>query len=293
MLPRRILLASLLAASVLASGCLKDAVQSLGELQGIRSEINKKFGEDVNVHLSQGLSATLTITFINSALNERTLEERSKRAQETAQLVIANYVRIKFVKEIWVQFVRQKTRFVVFHYSEGFEVYGFDNKGQRLALGAGPGIGAPAPPPDNDITAGYAASTGITDISTAANFQLDGEPGGYGITVLPHFQLQGDARRRQAPAPKAVSFYFASYSKVPRFGISTPFEFIADGTPVMQGKLSFSGSDAEYSYVDVPYPVFRKLVAARVVAIKLGAKEYPLTPEQLVLLQKMDAYVQK
>ena len=291
MLPRRIVLASLIAASLLAAGCIKEAARSLGELQAVRSEINKKFGEDVNVHLGQGISTTLTVTFINSPLNDRTPAERAQRAQETVHLIKANYVRIQLVKEIWVTFVRQKTRLFFFHYSEGFEVYGFDNKGERLALGLG--TGDPAPPLDKDIIVGYAASTGETDVSTTANFQLEGEPGGYGITVLPHFKVQGDARRRKAPAPKAVSFYFASYSKIPRFGVSTPFEFIADGTPVMQGKLSFSGSDAEYSYVDIPYPVFRKLVAAQIVAIKLGAREYPLTPEQLVLLQRMDAYVQK
>jgi hypothetical protein len=37
--------------------------------------------------------------------------------------------------------------------------------------------------------------------------------------------------------------------------------------------------------------VFRKLATASEVTIKLGAKKYTLTPEQLELLRKMDGYV--
>ena len=85
MIPRRIILASIFAVSVVATGCIKDAAKTLGELHGVRGEINKKFGEDVNVHLSQGGSLSLTITFINSALNEKTPAERARRAEETAQ----------------------------------------------------------------------------------------------------------------------------------------------------------------------------------------------------------------
>ena len=294
MLPRRIIVALVLAASVLASGCIKDAARSLGEVQGLKNEITNRFGDEVSVQLGRGIGTTITVTFINSALNDKTPAEREQRAQQTVHLVKAHYVRIRSVTQIWVSFVRQETRFGFFSYNEGFEVYAFDAKGERLALDLGEtGMSGSAPLSHPGITAGYAASTGETDVSTAANFQLDGEPGGYGITVLPHFRLQGDARRRQAPPPKAVSFYFASYSKTPRFGGSAPYEFIADGTPVMQGQVSFSGADAEYGFVDIPYSVFRKLIAAQGVAIKLGAREYPLTPEQLDFLQRMDAYVQK
>jgi hypothetical protein len=291
MIPRRRFLPLILALSVLAAACIKDAAKTLGELQSVRTEINKKFGEDVNIHLGTGASLTLTITFINSPLNEKTAEDRGKRAQETAQLVIANYKRIRSVREIWVGFVRQQTRFVFFHYSEGFEVYGFDNQGQRLAFPSGTENSTAAPAPDSRITAGYAASSGQTDVTTAATMQLDGMPGGYGLTVMPHFQLQGDARRRQVPAPNEAAFYFASYSKKPRFSEPVPIEFIADGTPVIQEKATFTGSDAQYCYFKVPYSVFRKLATAKNVAIKLGVKIYPLTPEQLELLQKMDGYV--
>jgi hypothetical protein len=291
MFPHRLILASLLAACVLTTGCIKDAARSLGELQALNIELRNKFGEDVNVHVGQGASLILTITFINSALNNKTVEERGRRAQQTAQLVRTHYPRIQSVKEIWVGFVRQQRRFVFFHYSEGFEVYGFDNEGRRLALSYNTRNNPPSPAPDARITAGYAGSSDQTDVSTAATMQLDGMPGGYGLTVMPHFQLQGDARKRQAPAPREAAFYFASYSKKPQFSEPAPIEFIADGTPVIEGKATFTGSDAQYCYFTVSYPVFRKLATASEVTIKLGAKKYTLTPEQLELLRKMDGYV--
>ena len=290
MLPRRLSLALLIAASVLAAGCIKDAARSLGELHAVRNELRNAFGDDVSVHLGQaGINTTLTITFINSPLNERAPEERSQRAKQAAQLVIARYVRIASVTEIWVTFIRQQTRLVFFNYREGFEVYGFDNKGGGLSLPSY--AGQAAPPPDSEIIAGYTASVEQTDVSPAANLQLDGEPGGYGITVLPHLKLQGDARRRRAPAPNEALFYFASYAKTPRFAPVISYEFIADGKPLVQGTAPFTGDDAQYCFVRVPYPMFRELIAAKSLAIKLGAREYPLTPEQLELLQKMDAYV--
>lgn len=291
MLPRRILLAAILICSLLTASCLKDAAKTIGELQGLQAELNKRFSEDIYLNLNHFQNrAMLGVTFINSPLNERTPQERAKRAEEAAQIVNTHYAGSTLVTDIYVMFVRRKTQFGLFHYTEGIENYGFERHGQQLRR-ATPYW--PAPMPEREITAGYSGTSGLTDVSPAANFQLYEEPGGgnYGITVLPHFELQGDATRRRGLAPNDVSFYFASYAKKPRFGGEVPYEFIADGKPVLQGKAPFSGKDAEYCTVKIPYSVFRKLVAAQAVTIKLGAKEYPLTPLQLVLLQKMDAYV--
>lgn len=70
-----------------------------------------------------------------------------------------------------------------------------------------------------------------------------------------------------------------------------PLEFIVDGTPAMQAEATFKGMDAQYCNVGVSYSVFRKIATAKAASIKLGAKEYPLTPKQLDILRKMDAYV--
>jgi len=288
MLPHQKLLAVILVSSLLTASCLKDAVKSFGELQSLHNTLTQKFGDEITLHISDRRNGgLLSVAFINSPLNERTRQERSQRAEETAQIIHAHYAGSTFVTTIYVMFLLRKTQFIVFNRMETVDDYGFEREGQQLRP-ATPYW--PAPPPDSEITAGYSATDGGTDI-TASTFQLDGEPGGYGITVLPHFRLPGDARRKKALPPEEVSFFFASYSRKPRFGEAVPIEFIADGTPVMQRKEMFTGNDAQYCSVKVSYSVFRKMITAKEVVIKLGAREYPLTPKQLETLQKMDAYV--
>jgi len=287
MLPR-IFLTAILVSSVVATGC-KQFAKTLGELQTFQAALTKKFGDTVYVNANGGGFEILTITFINSPLNDKSPADRIKRAEETAQFVKANYKLIRSVQEVWVVFLRQKTSFVVFHQNEAFEVYGFDKDANRLSL---PGSYDPAPRPDPRITAGHTSSSDETDIS-AGIFQLDGESGGYGMTLQPYFKLQGDARRWKAPPPEKVFFSIASYSKRPRFREPVPFEFIADGKPVMKGMMTFTGNDAQFGGLSISYPTFHKIATGKGLTIKLGAKEYPLTPEQFELLQKMDAYVQQ
>lgn len=286
----RKLLVAILISSLLTAGCLKDAVKTLGGLSELQGKLTNKFGDEISLHLNQGSNrGVLSVAFINSPLNDRTKQERASRAEETAQIINAHYKDSTLVTVIVVLFLHRETHFAIFHETRGIDSYGFERDGQQL-IRSGPGW--PAPQPDRNITVGYSWSEGSTDIS-ANVFQIDGEPGGYGITVMPHFRLPGDARRVRAPAPAEVSFLVSSYSKKPRFSKAVPFVFIADGTPVMQGKAELTGNDAQYCGLNVPYEVFRKLVNSKEVAIKLGAKEYPLTPEQIELLRKMDSYVQE
>ncbi|HEY2960771.1 MAG TPA: hypothetical protein VGJ37_00020 [Pyrinomonadaceae bacterium] len=289
----RILLASILVSAVLATGCLKDAVKevtrTVSELMTVRNQLVKKYGEEVNVNVNAGKGQlVLSVTFINSNLNEKTQPERLKRAQETAQIVKAHYTKINDVSVIWVGFMRQTTRLIVFHTNEVLDYFPFDKNGARLQ-----------PPESNQpagvqlqTTAGYLSNSDETDISVSG-IQLEGQPGGLGITVLPYFRVRGDARVEPAPAPETVTFNFASYSEKPRFGDTVPIAFISDRKTVIQSKEKFSGNDAQFSYVKVPYPVFRKIIGGTELTIKLGEKSYPLTPAQLAALQQMDAYVKE
>lgn len=286
MLPHRKLLALILICPLLTAGCLKETVKQLGELQALQNALTTKFGDEINLHLSEG--GMLSVAFINSPLNERTKQERAGRAEETAKLIHAHYAGSPLVTTIYVMFLRRKTQFVLFHQTQPVDDYGYERDGQQLRV-ATPYL--PSPPPDREITAGYSSSEGGTNVSTYGTFQIEGEPGGYGITVLPHFRVAGDARRRRSPPPEEVSFVFSSYSKKPRFKEAVPIEFIADGTPVMQGEATFTGNDAQYCSVDISYSVFRKFIAGQDLSIKLGAREYPLTPKHRELLLKMDAYV--
>ena len=290
MLPRRLILASLLAVSVLTAGCVKDAVSTLGELQRVRTEINKKFGEDVNVHLAQGPSLILTITYINSSLNDKTPAERGQRAEQTAQLVKANYQKIQSVGEIWVVFIRRQTRFGFFHYSEGLDVYGFDKQGQRLALPnrtGNPSGSKSASAVSNEYR--YLEATNESDI-VLNGLQLEGQPGGNkGLVVLPHFKVSGNVKFQKAVPPAKVSFDIASYSDKEEFEQVTPIAFIADGRTIIKTEGAFEGGNTQFCYLTVAYADFRRMIAAEQLTIKLGAKEYPLTPDQFAGLQNMIA----
>lgn len=264
--------------------CTGATVRRLGELQNLQAELTNKFGDETSLNLSD--SGMLSIVFINSRLNERPPPERARRAEETAQIVNAHYGGSTAVNAIYVLFLRRQTHFVVFHQTQTVDDYGFERQGQQLRR-ATPYW--PVPMPDDDVTVGY-SSTG-TDVSPATAFQLDGEPGGYGMTAIPHFRLPAEARGIKAPPPAEAGFYLASYSKKPRFSGPVTVEFIVDGTPALQAEATFKGIDAQYCDFSVSYLVFRKIANAKAATIKLGANEYPLTPKQLEILRKMDAYV--
>jgi len=107
MLPlHRYLLCLLLTSCLLASGCstAKELGKTLGDLEKVRAELVKKFGEEnVNVRVNTFQNRTsILVTYVNSPLNQKTTEERAKRAQETAEIVRQHYPSIKNIGEIWI-----------------------------------------------------------------------------------------------------------------------------------------------------------------------------------------------
>lgn len=295
MLSRRIFLASILAAALLATGCLKEAIKeataNLSELATVRSALVKRFGDEVNVYVNHnGGRSVLTVTFINSPLNDKTRDERLKRALEAARVVTMNYSRGKNLDVIWIGFARVKTQFIVFHQSQMFDFFPFEPNGAPIDPAKRTtdyhASGGPL-----DTTVGYMSNTDESDISISG-IQLEGEPGGLGITVLPHFKVQGNAEEQLARPPKDVAFDFASYSEKPRFLTDkTPISFIGGGRVIFQTQAKFNGNDAQFCYVSVPYPAFKKMVEGSDLTIKLGDKEYPLTPRQFAAIQKMHTYL--
>ena len=97
-----------LTSCLLAYGCsaAKDLGKSLADLAKVRAELIKKFGEeDVNLRVNTFENRTsILVMYANSALNQKTPEERAKRAQETAEIVRQHYPSIKNVSEIWIGF---------------------------------------------------------------------------------------------------------------------------------------------------------------------------------------------
>ena len=287
--PHRKLLAAILISLLFASGC-KQVVKTMGELQVVHNELAKKFGENVHVRINEAAYSVLSVTFINSVLNDKGAQDRQKRAEETAQIVKANYARIKSVKQIWVTFVRQQTRFVVFNSFEGLDGYGFDNEGRLLSTAKKNLPSATARP---QTSYRYLESSNESDIS-AEGLQLEGEPGAdKGLVVLPHFTLPGRVGVGKRKPPKEVSFDFASYSDKTEFEQTTPIVFTADNEPVFKTNATFSGTNTQFCYVKVPYSTFRRMIAGKSLIIKMGAKEYSLTPRQRIALQQMTQYVQE
>jgi hypothetical protein len=287
---RRIILATVIASSLLTTACLRDVANSLTEVRRVQQALTKELGEDVFVNIRGELNhRILGVSFINSALNSRSPEERAARAQRTAEIVKQTYPSINSLSAIWVYFLSQETHYVVFHRSEVVDYFGFHKDGQRFTSrsdqfdvnGSGVQLG---------VTTSYSSEYDESDV-LMSGIQLEGKPGGLGLTVLPHYKVSGDVRVAKARAPKAVSFDFASYSEKPRFRQSEPITFFADQEPVLQINGQFTGNDAQFCYLPVPYAAFSKMIAAQELTIKLGGKEYPLRPSDFAMLQRMGEYV--
>ena len=93
------------------------------------------------------------------------------------------------------------------------------------------------------------------------------------------------------PPPKTVSFNFASYAEKPRFEQTVPLTFLSDGKVVHKADGLFTGRDAQFCYLNVPYAAFRRMVSGKELVIKLGDKGYPLTPNQIEAMHAMTEYV--
>jgi hypothetical protein len=289
---RRIFLASIVATSLLAAGCLKQVARTIGEMQTLHAALTKKFGEEVFVNISEATERiTLSVTFINSALNDKSANDRAKRAQEAANVVKTSYARAQNLQAIWVFFVRQETKMIVFHYTQTVDYFGFDKNAARLTTPSPaslPGISSYGVEVRTSAT--YLDKENESDIS-ASGIQLAGIPGEKGLTILPHFRVKGDVRKAKSRPPREVSLDFASYADKSEFEQITAIEFIADGKSVLRTGGTFTGTNTQFCYLTVPYSSFRKMIDAKQLTIKLGGKDYPLTPSQLSVIRQMSNYV--
>jgi hypothetical protein len=104
--------------------------------------------------------------------------------------------------------------------------------------------------------------------------------------------VQGNAEEQRSRPPKEVAFDFASYSEKPRFLTDkTPIAFVGGGKVIFAAKAKFNGNDAQFCYLPVPYAAFKEMVRGTDLTIRLGDKEYPLTPRQFTAIQKMDGFL--
>ena len=289
----RYALVVVLTSCLLVYGCstAKDLGKTLGALAEVRAELIKKFGEeDVNLHLNTFQNRTsISVTFVNSPLNQKTTEERAKRAQETAEIVRQHYPSIKNVSEIWVGFMRVTTRLAIFHWSEVLDTHGFDSEARALR---NPAI-APLDPSQPVVR--YLASQNKTDISSNG-IQLEGTAE-KGVTLVPHFSVAGDVNKITPKPPKEVGLDFAAFSEKPRFPNVTKIVFLSDNKVAYLTEGQFSTSKiaddmySEFLYLKVPTAVFLKITSGSTVKIRLNEHEYPLTESQVLQIQRMSDYL--
>jgi len=283
----------LLASCLLASGCsaAKDLGKTLSDLQVVRAELMKKFGEeDVGVRINTFQHRTsISVTYINSALNQKTSEERGKRAQETAEIVRQLYPQIKDVSEIWVGFMRVTTHLVFFNYSEMIETRGFDVNARALV-----NPGAPVDPTQPEIR--YLASENKTEISSSG-IRLEGTAEN-GVLLVSHFTVTGNVNRTTPLPPKEVDLDFAAFSAQPRFPNTTKLVFSSDNkiVYVTEGQFTTSKTGDNYTevlYLKVPTAAFVKISSGTTIRIKLNEQEYTLTGGEVLQIQRMSDYLRQ
>lgn len=291
----RSLTALLLFCCLLTTACGTKLAKSLLELQRLQSAVAREFSEP-NVNVNVGNTGYLTVTFINSSLNEGSPDDRARRAERVAAFVKTNYSGIEQVVEIWVNFSRQHTRYIFIHFSESVDYFGFDRNAQPIVYGD-PITGADTGPARRQASAVYSAASNQTEVRVSS-LQLSGNLT-QGLAVACFFTVPGDATgvRRSAVVPKAVTLEFGSYSEKSLFPGEPKIVLLADGKVAFETKAQFStsknqqGSFSEFLVLEVPYPAFRRLTAGKHVTLRLGDFEFELTEEQLAALREMTEYI--
>lgn len=293
--------------ALLANGCgkAKEMGKSLASLTVVREEIIKRFGEeDVNVNLkSFGNQSSLSITFINSPLNEKSSEDRVQRAQETAELVKSRYPKIASIDQVFVVFSRVRTTLGIFHSVTFLDIHRFDNNANQLPSF----VSGPEGPPEvvSEWTAAehllaprvsYSSQHNQTDIYLEG-IQLEGTAS-KGLTMMPRLIVNGDTSKTTPRSPVYFHFDFASFSEKQKFSGLTKIIFVGDKLRyVTAGQFSTSrGNDGlmnEFLYLEVPYSMFRQLSDGKELTVEVGDRKYLLTVDQFQALRKMRGYVRE
>lgn len=278
---------------LLATGCVKLA-KSLVNVSRLQAAIIREFGEK-NVRVNLNDTTDLNIGFINSPLNAGSMEERAKRASQTAVFVASHYPSIAEIEVIWVSFMKEKARLIVMNDVEVVDVFGFNGDGIPFASPTGP-----APSAANDSllpTAVYSPASDQTEI-TITGMQLQGNTN-QGLSVSLRCRVAGDVTgvRRSSSPPQSVSFDFGSYSEKSLFPGAPKIKFVADRKVVFETSEQFSTSKnpdglfSEFLNLQVPYSAFRRLTAGKKLTFVLGDYEYNLTDEQAEAMRLMTEYV--
>lgn len=281
--------AAILVSCLLLAGCGK-GVKSISGLAKLHVALTREFPKD-EISLNQN-DTTLLITFVNSSLNSTSSQERAERAKQTATFVVQHYPTISELKEVFVQFIEQKSQFVIFHYSRSLDFFPFDNRGTALQRNED------VKPSEQYTSATYSPTLKQTDI-ISRNLQLEGDLEN-GLSLLPHFTVPGNVTPVEpcATFPESVRFDFSSFSEKSIFPGAPKLTFLADQKVVFQTTAQFSTSKfddkfSEYLSLAVPYPAFLRMTSGNTLTLRIGAREYLFSQEHLNAMREMRAYVKE
>ena len=280
-------------AACLSHACSSGFVKRLSETAKLRQDLMDKYQEkEVNVNLQN--SVYLTITFVNSPLNQEDPGKRAARAQEVAKFAVKTFPSIGKIKNIWIGFVGLETHWIVFHSRRSLGQFIFNNRGELLNLSNGMNF------EENPLTpiVRFNPASNETDISLT-RVQLEGDLN-HGIALVPHFTAGGNARdpNGDVKAPAFVVFDFASYADQKIFSSDSDLEIVCDGKTNFTGKAHLllpnsvsEGGNAQFLTAQIPFEQFAKMGDARSLKVKLNARQFDLSPEAIAALRRMAAYV--
>ena len=273
------------------NACSNRLVKSFAAMNAIRQHLIQKYHDEVVVNVNN--SSYLSVVFVNSALNNQSSNERWTRAQDAARFVALNYEDIQPIQQIWIAFMAAKTKFIVLHYNQVIDTFGFDKNGVSLGSAASDTSDLRAP------VVRYIPNSNQTDVSIT-RIQLEGNMN-KGVALVPHFVVSGDARQPngEISPPEFVVFDFASYSAKPLFADNANLEIDCDGQPALKGSARLlpaaeSGtteSIAQFLSVRMSFKTFNKIAHARNVKIRLEPKRFDLMPDDIGALARMTSYV--
>ena len=268
--------------------------KELTDLRKLQQQLMDKYQEkEINVHLQN--SGFLTITFINSPLNQQDAAKREARATHAAQFVVKNFSGIAQIKTMWIVFLASESRLILFHYSRSLNAYVFNNRGESVrqtveSYSSEENDEALSPHIDFD------ARRNETNISVM-RIQLAGEPGRDGLALAPYFTATGDARgpMRSAVAPENVTFDFASYSHQKEFSSDVRLGIMCDRNPefdttarlLSTTDASTAGSYVQFLRAEIPFIQFAKMGEAAEVRLRLGEKQYQLKSDETAALKRL------
>jgi len=110
---------------IVVSGCsnAKEAYKSLGDLQQLHADLTTKYKEELSLNINN--DKYLSISIINSKLNELPIEQKKQKAREIAVYAVGSYKNSNELETVSVGYVIHKS-YIIINYTEAMEQYRFN-----------------------------------------------------------------------------------------------------------------------------------------------------------------------